>query len=440
MLLGFVENWVLTFGESNSLHTNQGANFCSELLLEVCNIFGIEKTRTSPYHPQGNVLVECHNRVVADVISKYCSNNPSSWDQMIPYLNFVFNTTVHKTTGQTPFSLVFGQECKYPIDLLLPKAPGHEIANYEFTRWLNEQFREAHMNAREKLGYRQERRKDLYQKNVFGDVLKPGEKVWRFAPQKVKSRKFFLPWIGPYNIIERTSEVNYKISKDTNSKKWQIVHYNRLKPVMVEDKLPRMETISSLQEKWPSRHNTYVQEVRIEENNQTFTPEFTSRRPKQGSPFKWMDGYEEFFYDLFAEREHSTKRSTKTNIPAEPVTPEQEKTQENQTPFVTSAKDIDSTPLPQRPHKPKNVLRDLSETQSTPASAMRETCKRKTFAELLGTKTDETVNSIAKTRERRAVKYPKRFGIDNESKRCIYIYIYIYIHICFQKNKKKEFD
>ena len=110
---------------------------------------------------------------------------------MIPYLNFVYNTTVHKTTRQTPFSLEFGQECKYLIGLLLPKAPGHEIANYEFTRWLNEQFREAHMNARETLGYRQERQKDLYQKNVVGEELKPGEKVWLFAPQKAKSRKFF---------------------------------------------------------------------------------------------------------------------------------------------------------------------------------------------------------------------------------------------------------
>ena len=127
---------------------------------------------------------------------------------MIPYLNFVYNTTVQKTTRQTPISLVFGQECKYPIDLLLPKAPGHEIANYEFTRWINEQFREAHMNARETLGYRQGRQKDLYQKNVFGEELKPGEKVWLSAPQKAKSGNFFLPWIGPYNVIERTSEVN----------------------------------------------------------------------------------------------------------------------------------------------------------------------------------------------------------------------------------------
>ena len=154
VIRAIVENCVLTFGAPDCLHTDQkeGANFCSELLLEVCKIFGREKTRTSPYHPQGNGVVEGHNRVVADVISEYYANNPSSWDQMIPYLNFVYNTTVHKTTRQTPLSLVFGQDCKYPIDMLLPKAPGHEIVKDEFTRWLNEQFREAHTSARETLG------------------------------------------------------------------------------------------------------------------------------------------------------------------------------------------------------------------------------------------------------------------------------------------------
>ena len=106
-------------------------------------------------------MVERHNRDFADVISKYFANNPSSCDQMIPYLNFAYNTTVHKTTGHTPFSLVFGQESKYPIELLLPNAPGHKIANYDFTRWLNEQFREAHMNARETLGNKQKRQKDM---------------------------------------------------------------------------------------------------------------------------------------------------------------------------------------------------------------------------------------------------------------------------------------
>ena len=137
-------------------------------------------------------MVERHNSVIADVISKYCANNPSSYlndplSQIIEY-----NTTVHKTTGQTPLSLVFGQECKYPTDLLLPKAPRYEIANFEFTRLHNEQFREAYMNARETLGYRQERQKDIYQKNIFGEELKQGDRVWPFAPHKTKSEKFFL--------------------------------------------------------------------------------------------------------------------------------------------------------------------------------------------------------------------------------------------------------
>ena len=48
-----VENWVLTFGTPDCLHTDQGENFCRKLLLDVWKNFGIEKTRTSPYHSQG---------------------------------------------------------------------------------------------------------------------------------------------------------------------------------------------------------------------------------------------------------------------------------------------------------------------------------------------------------------------------------------------------
>ena len=67
-----VEKWILLFGAPNSIHTDQGSNVCSELILELCKLFGMEKTKTSPYHPQDG-MVERHNRVIADVISKYCA-------------------------------------------------------------------------------------------------------------------------------------------------------------------------------------------------------------------------------------------------------------------------------------------------------------------------------------------------------------------------------
>ena len=124
---------------------------------------------------------------------------------------------------------------------------------------------------------------------------------------KSKIKEVYSSLGRPYNIIEKTSEVNYKISKDTNSKKWQRVRYNRLKPVEEKNELPRMETRSSHQDKRPSRQKTYEEQNQIKENNQTFTPKIISRQPKLKSPFKWMDEDEEFFYDFFAERERSTK-------------------------------------------------------------------------------------------------------------------------------------
>ena len=156
-------------------------------------LFEMEKTKTSSYLPQGNGTVERHNPVIADVIAKYCAGNLNTWEEVLPYLSFVYNTTVHIATEFSPFSLGYGQECKYPINLLLPKAAGHEIQSYEFTRWLEEQFLEAHINAREILVCNQERQKDRYHKEVFGESYCNGDRVWLFAPHEAKSRKFFLP-------------------------------------------------------------------------------------------------------------------------------------------------------------------------------------------------------------------------------------------------------
>ena len=54
----FVGHFVSRFGAPDVLHTDQGRNFESALFKEVCLLLGVHKTRTTPYHPQSDGLVE----------------------------------------------------------------------------------------------------------------------------------------------------------------------------------------------------------------------------------------------------------------------------------------------------------------------------------------------------------------------------------------------
>lgn len=53
-----VEEWVCRYGAARSIHTDQGRNFESCLFKEVCRLLSMHKTRTSPYRPQSDGLIE----------------------------------------------------------------------------------------------------------------------------------------------------------------------------------------------------------------------------------------------------------------------------------------------------------------------------------------------------------------------------------------------
>ena len=79
-------------------------------------ILGIEKTRTTPYHPQS---VERFNRTLLDML-RTISQEEEDWDINLPLVMYAYRTSIQETTGATPFSLMFGREARLPIDLMFP--------------------------------------------------------------------------------------------------------------------------------------------------------------------------------------------------------------------------------------------------------------------------------------------------------------------------------
>ena len=158
-----IEEWIMKFGAPDVIHTDQGKNYNSELIHDNCRIFTIEKTRTTPYHPQGYGQVERFNRVVADTFSKYCAEKPQVWDVYLPYITFVYITTVHRTIGATPYSMIFGREAQYPIDVFVPKPPGDpRLKLGENAEELNERLYEIRREAQMTMGTEKRRQREYF--------------------------------------------------------------------------------------------------------------------------------------------------------------------------------------------------------------------------------------------------------------------------------------
>ena len=78
----------------------------------------MRKTRTTPYHPQSDELVERFNKTLLEMLSKTVLEREHDWDLFLPSLLFAYRTSAHETTGTTPFQLMFSRDPQLPEDLL----------------------------------------------------------------------------------------------------------------------------------------------------------------------------------------------------------------------------------------------------------------------------------------------------------------------------------
>uniref|UniRef100_H2XKC2 Integrase catalytic domain-containing protein n=1 Tax=Ciona intestinalis TaxID=7719 RepID=H2XKC2_CIOIN len=93
------------------------------ILVEMCRLLGINKTRTTPYRPQSDGLVERFNRTLQMMLSAYVNNHHDDWDDHLPYVCMAYRSSVQESTHFTPNKLMLGRETTLPIDRLIGTPP-----------------------------------------------------------------------------------------------------------------------------------------------------------------------------------------------------------------------------------------------------------------------------------------------------------------------------
>ena len=122
------------YGLPKRLHSDQGANFESKLIKELCNIANISKSHTSIYHPMGNGLCERFNRTLLNMLGTLENTQKSNWKSHVAPLVHAYNCSRNDSTGYAPFQLMFGRVPRLPIDLVLGlpsnSSSKHSTENY----------------------------------------------------------------------------------------------------------------------------------------------------------------------------------------------------------------------------------------------------------------------------------------------------------------------
>ncbi|GFV74441.1 retrovirus-related Pol polyprotein from transposon 297 [Trichonephila clavipes] len=128
----------------------------------VCELLGIDKTKTTPLHPQSDGMVERFNRTILNNLSLMVSKNQQDWDQKVPLFLLAYRSAVHETTGYSPSQMLFGRDLRLPCDLLFGRPPDTPSSPEEYVQNLQARFEDVHNLARERINLRTEKMKTRY--------------------------------------------------------------------------------------------------------------------------------------------------------------------------------------------------------------------------------------------------------------------------------------
>ena len=202
-----VENIILRFGMPLVIHSDQGREFENGLMKSLCTLLGCTKTRTAPYHPESDGMIERFNRTCLMMLSMFVNDRRDNWNELLPFVMHAYRTSVHESTGYSPFRLMMGEECSLPQDVStaeLRTKRENDVAPHPFATWVRDALEVAYDHVRGSLRKTASRRKRLYDTKAVNRKFPVGSWVLRYYPPAAQ-HKLGSPWVGPHQVVRQAT-------------------------------------------------------------------------------------------------------------------------------------------------------------------------------------------------------------------------------------------
>ena len=222
------------YGCIHKLHSDKGREFESSVTAALCKAWDAHKTHTTSFTPWSDGMVERSNRTIKQMLKHHVKGDITAWDRNIWAVTMAYNSTVHKSTGFTPFRLMHSrcEDPELPTDILYGRSTTSQLVRGCRMTYVEKQRCDAqkvfarvsdHLERAATFQKRYHARHGLRIRE-YG----VGQEVWWFYPPHA-NQKLRYPWLGPFIVTDTNMPGNTVKIQGLGRHQW--VHASALKLV-----------------------------------------------------------------------------------------------------------------------------------------------------------------------------------------------------------------
>ena len=242
----FYKNVWRMHGLPNTIVSDRGTQFASQLFQHLCKILKITSKMSTAFHPQTDGQTENANQEMERYLRTYVSQNQDDWDLLLPSAEFAINAAQSESTKLSPFMATRGYEPRMSFDARVFNKQGktaRERVAFTKARSIAKHMQEIWTWAKSYMAAAQEAQTEAANKHRRPVEIKLGDKVWlnmKNVKTERPNKKLDSKWEGPFEVVKEVGKAAFKLNLPETMKIHSVFHASLLSKAS-EDPLPGQE-------------------------------------------------------------------------------------------------------------------------------------------------------------------------------------------------------